>query len=113
MLQWQSDQLEAVSYISEGRGLMEEDVVVDFSPERFRMLETEETRKMIERRWEEARAENSRLYNATKYRLAGQRMEADKLVLQVGLTDYKAQSSSTLSYGIESFMIMLNSGSFA
>ena len=97
MLQWQSDLLEALSYISSGRGLMEEEVVVEFSPERFRMLETEETRRMIERRWEEARSANSRLYNASKYRLAGQRMEAGRLVLQVGLTDYKAQSSSPLS----------------
>ena len=93
---------------------MEEEVVVEFSPERFRMLETEETRRMIERRWEEARRENSRLYNASKYRLAGQRMEAGRLVLQVGLTDYKAQSSSPLSlcqsdqiYDLESFMMML------
>ena len=112
LLQWQSDQLEAVSYISEGRGLMEEEVVVEFSPERFRMLETEETRRMIERRWEEARSENSRLYNASKYRLAGKRMEAGRLVLQVGLTDYKAQSSSPLSLtqirsDLESFIMMM------
>ena len=92
MFQWQSDLLEAVSYLRDGRGLLEEEVVVDFSPARFRMLETEESRRMIERRWEEATGGNRRLYNASKYRLAGQRLEGNRLHLNVGLTDYKAQS---------------------
>ena len=48
---------------------------------------------MIERRWVEATAGKARLFNASKYRLAGQRLEAGRLELRVGLTDYKAQSS--------------------
>ena len=100
LFQWQSDQIEAVSYIRDGRGLMEEEVVVDFSPDRFNMLETEETRGMIERRWLEATRENTRLYNATKYRLAGQGVKDGRLQLRVGLTDYKAQSSHTIGQDI-------------
>ena len=75
LLQWQSEHLEAVSYIREGRGLMEEEVVVDFSPDRFRMLETEDSRKMIEMRWKEATAGNARLFNASKYRQSGALLE--------------------------------------
>ena len=109
LFQWQSDQIEAVSYIRDGRGLMEEEVVVDFSPDRFNMLETEETRGMIERRWLEATRENTRLYNATKYRLAGQGVKDGRLQLRVGLTDYKAQSSPTIGQDIireiEPFMV--------
>ena len=54
---------------------MEEEVVVDFSPDRFRMLETEDSRKMIERRWEEAIVGNARLFNASKYRQSGALLE--------------------------------------
>ena len=71
MLQWQSDLLEAVSYLRAGRGLVEQEVVVDFSPAKFNMMETVESRRMIEERWAEATAANRRLYNASKFRLAG------------------------------------------
>ena len=63
--------LEAVCYITGGRGLLEEEVEVDWRPELYRMLETEDSRRMIEARWEEETRKNSRLYNATKFRLAG------------------------------------------
>ena len=94
---WASETLEAVSYITGGRGLLEEEVEVDWRPEMFSMLETEETRRMIESRWAEAVRENSRLYNASKFRLAGERMEGGKLRLRVGLTDYKDHVGTNLS----------------
>ena len=95
--QWASELLEAVSYITGGRGLLEEEVELDWSPERFSMLETKESRGMIESRWAEAVRENSRLYNASKFRLAGERMEDGKLRLRVGLTDYKDHVGTNLS----------------
>ena len=70
---------------------------VDWRPERFSMSETEETRRMIETRWAEAVKENSRLYNASKFRLAGQRLEGGRLRLSLGLTDYKDHLGTNLS----------------
>ena len=70
---------------------------VDWRPDRFKMLETEQTRRMIETRWAEATKQNSRLYNASKYRLAACSLHEGKLVLRVGLTDYKAGHTSHLT----------------
>ena len=70
---------------------------VDWRPDRFKMLETEQTRRMIETRWAEATKQNSRLYNASKYRLAASSLHEGKLVLRVGLTDYKDHVGTNLS----------------
>ena len=70
---------------------------VDWRPDRFKMLETEQTRRMIETRWAEATKQNSRLYNASKYRLAACSLHEGKLVLRVGLTDYKDHVGTNLS----------------
>ena len=73
--------MEAVSYVAGGRGLLEEEVEVDYSVERFAMQETADTRREIQAEWERRTAENTRLYNGSKYRLAAAEVSIDNVEL--------------------------------
>ena len=59
-LQFLTDDLETVSYIKDGRGVLEAGVRVEYDVEKFNMKETAETRTMIEQLWAERTRSNAR-----------------------------------------------------
>ena len=60
-MQYLTDDLETVSYIKDGRGVLEAGVRVEYDVEKFNMKETAETRTMIEQLWAERTRSNARL----------------------------------------------------
>lgn len=100
------DELELVSLLrEEGRGVLEGEVDVDWDPDRFAMKENPELRLSIEKRWREATAAQPRLWNQSKYRLAGHSFDsAGRPQLQVGLTDYKDHMGTNLSLEVDKWV---------
>ena len=91
--------------IKNGRGLLEEEVRVDYNTAKYNMKETRETRDMIERLWGERTKGNSRLFNASKFRLAGHGMSQDGVVeLRLGVTDYKDHVGTNLSPDVQKYI---------
>ena len=62
-------------------------VVIDFDARKYGRVKGD--LEAIEAGWRRKLAENSRIYNMSKFRLAEVRMEGDEVVLEIGLTDYK------------------------
>jgi len=99
------DELELVSFLRGGRGALEEQVDVDWDPTRFAMKESSELRMKIEKRWSEATAAQPRLWNQSKYRLAGYSLTGERgPQLKVGLTDYKDHMGTNLSPEVEKWV---------
>jgi len=99
------DELELVSFLRGGRGALEEQVDVDWDPTRFAMKESSELRmKIIEKRWSEATAAQPRLWNQSKYRLAGSLTSEGRPQLKVGLTDYKDHMGTNLSAEVDKWV---------
>jgi hypothetical protein len=73
-------------------------VTVDWDPARWAMRETAESRAEIEWTWTAATAAQPRLWNQSKYRLAGAEgwLEDRGPLLRVGLTDYKDHMGTNL-----------------
>ena len=103
-LQFLTDDLETVSYIKDGRGVLEAGVRVEYDVEKFNMKETAETRTMIEQLWAERTRSNARIYNASKFRLASHRWAAGEVLLRVGLTDYKDHVGTNLSPRVHDYI---------
>lgn len=99
--QFAGKDLEAVCYIKEekGRGVTENDVEVVYDVTKYNMKKTEETKKMIEKLWSKRIGDNTRIYNASKFRLASHRWNSDtnKLEMRIGITDYKDHVGTNLS----------------
>ena len=106
MLQFVSNDLESISLIKNGRGLLEEEIRVDYNTAKYNMKETKETRDMIERLWGERTKSNARIFNASKFRLAGHVMSEEEglLELRVGITDYKDHVGTNLSPDVQKFI---------
>jgi len=98
--------LELDSYIRNGKGVLENDVAVQFDVAKYAMKESEETRAMIERIWNVKSKENARLFNQSKYRLSHQNLdEATNTVhMNVGLTDYKDHMGTNLSGDVDQYV---------
>ena len=92
--------------IKNGRGLLEEEVRVDYNTAKYNMKETRETRDMIERLWAERTNGNARLFNASKFRLAGHgpSQEGGVFELRVGVTDYKDHVGTNLSPDVQKYI---------
>ena len=95
-----------MSYISNGRGVSEAMVQVEYNPAKFNMKETEETRKMIEMLWVERTRDNDRIFNASKFRLAGHKWdeECQMMKMVVGITDYKDHVGTNLSPDVHKYI---------
>ena len=93
--------MEAVSYIEQGkdRGVTDDDVDVVYDVLKYNRRKTEETQNMIEKLWTKRIADNRRIYNASKFRLASHQWNRDtnKLEMKVGITDYKDHCGTNLS----------------
>lgn len=99
--------MEAVSYVEDGKGVTEDMVDVEYDVSKYNMKSTEETRNMIEGIWSKRTQENSRLYNATKFRLASHSWDCDnkqRVVMKVGLTDYKDHVGTNLSQDVAKYI---------
>ena len=93
------------SYISDGQGVLESNVDVDYDPARYAMAETDETRDMINRIWRERTKNNPRLFNQSKYRLASEYISGDgRVQLHVGITDYKDHVGTNLSDQVQRYL---------
>ena len=101
-----TDKVEAVSYVKNGKGVTEDMVDVEYDVSKYNMKSTEETRTMIERIWSRRTQENSRLYNATKFRLAAHCWDSDRrrVTMRVGLTDYKDHVGTNLSLDVAKYV---------
>ena len=101
-----NDTLEIASYIRDGKGVAEKDVDVSFEIEKYAMVETDETRDMIERIWSVKSQENARLFNQSKYRLASHGWDEDvrRMKMMVGLTDYKDHMGTNLSKDVDKYV---------
>lgn len=106
VLQFLSGDLESISIIKNGRGLLEEEIRVDYNTAKYNMKGTKETRDMIERLWGERTKSNARIFNASKFRLAGHCLskEEDALELRVGITDYKDHVGTNLSPDVQKYI---------
>ena len=103
-----SESLEAVSYCDigkTGRGVTEDMVEVDFNVTKYKMKENEDTRKIIESKWQKKTAGNDRIFNATKFRIASHKWDSasGKLQLKIGITNYKDHVGTTLSPEMSQF----------
>jgi len=99
------DELELVSFLRDGRGALEEEVDVDWDLNRFAMRENKDLREEIEKRWSEATAAQPRLWNQSKYRLAGYSLNSEgRPQLEVGLTDYKDHMGTNLSPEVDKWV---------
>jgi len=99
------EELELVSFLRNGRGALEEEVQVDWEPVRWAMKETPETRANIEKTWAEATAAQPRLWNQSKYRLAGQAYtEGRGPLLRVAVTDYKDHVGTNLGPEVDQWV---------
>ena len=98
--------MEIASYIKDGKGVAEEDVDVHFEIEKYAMVETNETRDMIERIWSLKSKENARFFNQSKYRLASHNWDEDtrRMKMMVGLTDYKDLMGTNLSADVDKYI---------
>ena len=98
--------MESVSFMQNGRGLLEKEILVEYDTAKYNMKETEETRSMIERLWGERTRSNARIYNASKFRLASHGVsEVTGLVeLRLGLTDYKDHVGTNLSPDVQKYI---------
>jgi len=103
-----NDTLEIASYIKDGKGILEEDVEIDFDIEKYAMVETDESRDMIESIWSIKTRENKRLFNQSKYRLASHRWDEDhkRMCMCVGITDYKDHMGTNLSPDVDKYVGM-------
>eukprot|EP00090_Calanus_glacialis_P005240 TRINITY_DN14058_c0_g1_i1.p1 TRINITY_DN14058_c0_g1~~TRINITY_DN14058_c0_g1_i1.p1 ORF type:complete len:295 (-),score=75.55 TRINITY_DN14058_c0_g1_i1:37-921(-) len=101
-----NDTLELVSYIKNGKGILEEEVKVHFDIQKYAMTETEETRKMIETIWSMKSENNSRLFNQSKYRLAHHCWDekSKRAEMFLGLTDYKDHMGTNLSENVDKYV---------
>lgn len=102
-----TDKVEAVSYVEDGKGVTEDMVDVEYDVSKYNMKSTEETRNMIEGIWSKRTQENSRLYNATKFRLASHSWDSynkQRVVMKVGLTDYKDHVGTNLSLDVAKYI---------
>jgi len=100
--------LEVVSFLKkDGKGLLGQEVSVEFNKQKYAMKETEETRQIIDDIWLEKTTGNKRLYNASKYRLSGCKYdETDETAsLKIGLTDYKDHLGTNLSPRVKDFVL--------
>lgn len=73
-----------------------------FEPDIYGRKTSKETEEKIDSIWETKCAENSRLYNASKFRLAGYETLQEALILHFGLTCYKDMCGTNLSEGFSS-----------
>ena len=98
--------MEVSSYISQGKGVLEDQVDVDFNIARYAMVETEESRDMINMIWKRKTESNPRLFNQSKYRLAGESFQEEegRVSLQVGVTDYKDHVGTNLSEQVDEYL---------
>ena len=101
-----TDKVEAVSYVEDGKGVTEDMVDVEYDVSQYNMKSSDETREMIERIWRQRTKENSRLYNASKFRLASHGWDTDKrrVGMRVGLTDYKDHVGTNLSPDVAKYI---------
>ena len=84
---------------------MEEEISVDYNTAKYNMKETKETRDMIERLWAERTKGNARIYNASKFRLAGHGLNQEgRVELRVGVTDYKDHVGTNLSPDVQKYI---------
>ena len=92
--------------IKNGRGLLEEEIQVDYNTAKYNMKETKETRDMIERLWGERTKSNARIFNASKFRMAGHCLSQEEgaLELKVGITDYKDHVGTNLSPDVQKYI---------
>lgn len=70
---------------------------VKFEPHAYGRKTSKEIDENINSRWETKCAKNNRLYNASKFRLAGYEIIQEALVLHFGLTSYKDMCGTNLS----------------
>jgi len=98
--------LEVSSYITEGAGLLESEVDVDFDIEEYAMKETESIRDEINKLWKKKTQNNPRLFNQSKYRLAAESYheKEGRVGLHVGLTNYKDHVGTNLSDQVEEYL---------
>lgn len=68
-----------------------------FEPDNFARKTSKQTEDEIDELWKNKCDENNRLYNASKFRLAGCEVVQDNLVLHLGLTCYKDMCGTNLS----------------
>lgn len=68
-----------------------------FEPSVYGSKKSKEIEEKIESTWETKCAKNNRLYNASKFRLAGYEVLQETLVLHFGLTSYKDMCGTNLS----------------
>ncbi|XP_063873202.1 uridine diphosphate glucose pyrophosphatase NUDT22-like [Scylla paramamosain] len=78
-----------------------------FEPENFARKTSKHIEDEIDAIWKSKCAKNDRLYNASKFRLAGCEMKQDNLVLHLGLTCYKDLCGTNLS---ENFSLLQAKG---
>ncbi|XP_076047705.1 uridine diphosphate glucose pyrophosphatase NUDT22-like [Oratosquilla oratoria] len=77
-------------------GLSRDQVVARFKLANARSRD-DRLEKLIEHHWQTKTKANSRLYNGSKFRLAGTRCEDDKLLLDIGLTCYRDLCGTNLA----------------
>ena len=95
-----------MSYIVNGRGVSEAMVQVDYNTSKYNMKETQDTRNMIERLWVERTQDNDRIFNASKFRLAGHSWdtECQGVRMMVGITDYKDHVGTNLYPEVQKYI---------
>ena len=95
-------QLVVHSFLQEEDGVVRgcglQQVSVDWDPVCHAMQQTDQTKKEIAERWVAATSANHRLFNQSKFRLAGAvtGLAGGGVSLQVGLTDYRDHVGSNL-----------------
>lgn len=72
-----------------GRALSREQVAANFKPSEFSRRLNPRLEKDIANRWKVKVAQNPRLFNGSKFRRAGWEVVDGKLVLKIGLTNYR------------------------
>lgn len=80
-----------------GAGIYRPHLRAKFEPDIFGRKTSEEIEEKIDRIWKTKSAENNRLYNASKFRLAGCEALQGTLLLHFGLTCYKDMCGTNLS----------------
>ena len=68
-----------------------------FEPDIFARKTSKHIENEIDTTWKSKCAQNDRMYNASKFRLAGCEVMQDNLVLHLGLTCYKDMCGTNLS----------------
>nr|XP_053630862.1 uridine diphosphate glucose pyrophosphatase NUDT22-like [Cherax quadricarinatus] len=88
---------EQVQLVSSHTPVTHTQVTAKFEPSKFARRSSLDVEQQINKVWEAKCAQNPRLYNGDKFRLAGWNNEEGKWVLHIGLTCYKDLCGTNLA----------------